>query len=52
MHRFIARQNIEHYSAQLKIETDPAKREMLLKLLAEEEAKQALNSDHKHGPTK
>ena len=39
MQRFVARQNIEHYRLLLKHETDPAKRETLLKLLAEEEAK-------------
>lgn len=39
MQRFVARQNIEHYRLLLKHETDAAKRETLLKLLAEEEAK-------------
>ena len=37
---FVERQNIAHYIDQLKIETDPVQRETLLKLLAEEEAKQ------------
>ena len=37
---FVDRQNIAHYIDQLKIETDPVRRDMLLKLLAEEEAKQ------------
>lgn len=37
---FIERQNIAHYVDQLKIETDPVRRDTLLKLLAEEEAKQ------------
>ena len=37
---FIERQNIAHYIDQLKIETDPIRRDMLLRLLAEEEAKQ------------
>jgi hypothetical protein len=37
---FVERQNIAHYIDQLKIETDPVQRDMLLKLLAEEEAKQ------------
>jgi len=37
---FIERQNIAHYIDQLKIETDPVRRYMLSKLLAEEEAKQ------------
>jgi hypothetical protein len=37
---FIERQNIAHYIDQLKIEADPVRRDMLLRLLAEEEAKQ------------
>jgi hypothetical protein len=37
---FIERRNIVHYTDQIKAETDPVKRNMLLKLLAEEEAKQ------------
>lgn len=37
---FIDRQNIAHYMDQLKIETDPVRRDMLMRLLAEEEAKQ------------
>ncbi len=37
---FIERQNIVRYIDQLKIETDPVRRDMLSKLLAEEEAKQ------------
>jgi hypothetical protein len=37
---FIERQNIAHYIDQLKTETDPFQRDTLLKLLAEEEAKQ------------
>ena len=41
MERFVERQNIERYKHLLKLETDPAKRAMLLKLLAEEEVKQA-----------
>jgi predicted phosphatase len=41
MERFIERHNIERYKHLLTLETDPAKRPMLLKLLAEEEAKQA-----------
>jgi predicted phosphatase len=41
MEHFVERQNIEHFKHLLKLETDPAKRPMLLKLLAEEEAKQA-----------
>ena len=41
MEKFIERQNIVHYVDQLKAETDPTKRAMLLRLLAEEKAKQA-----------
>ncbi len=37
---FIERQNIARYIDQLKIETDPVRRDMLSKLLAEEDAKQ------------
>jgi len=37
---FVERQNIAHYIDRLKTETDPVQRETLLKLLAEEEAKQ------------
>lgn len=37
---FVERQNIAHYIDQLKIETDPVRRDMISKLLAEEEAKQ------------
>ena len=36
---FIERQNITHYLDLLKSESDPAKRETLQKLLAEEKAK-------------
>jgi hypothetical protein len=39
MERFIHRQNIEHYRKLLAQTTDEAQRCMLLKLLAEEEAK-------------
>ena len=38
---FIERQNITHYLDLLKSESDPAKRETLQKLLAEERAKEA-----------
>jgi hypothetical protein len=38
---FIERQNITHYLDLLKSESDPAKRETLQKLLAEEKAKEA-----------
>jgi hypothetical protein len=37
---FIERQNIARYLDQLKIEIDPVRRDMLSKLMAEEEAKQ------------
>lgn len=37
MREFIARQNIVHYQEQLKTEKVPAKRAVLLQLLAEEE---------------
>jgi hypothetical protein len=44
----IARLNIEHYRRLLATETDPAKRVMIEKLLAEEEAKlRALEADQK-----
>ena len=33
---FVERQNVVHYVEQLKTETDPAKRNVVLKLLAEE----------------
>ena len=39
MDRDIARLNIEHFRKLLEHETDPDKRSMLLRLLAEEEAK-------------
>ena len=35
MDKFIAHENIGHYTKQLLIETDPIKREMLQRLLAE-----------------
>ncbi len=37
---FIERQNVARYIDQLKAETDPVKRDTLLKLLAEEKARQ------------
>ena len=40
MDRFIRRENIKHYRALLEQTTDVAERERILKLLAEEEAKQ------------
>jgi hypothetical protein len=39
MERFVHRQNIEHYRKLLAETTDEAQRRQLLKLLAEEEAK-------------
>ena len=42
---FIERLNIKHYVDQLKAEADPVRRDMLRKLLAEEEAKH-LKSAH------
>ena len=41
MDQFIERQNIAHFVEQLKTEADPIKREMLERLLAEENAKAA-----------
>jgi hypothetical protein len=38
---FIERTNIAHFEDLLKAETDPAKRTILLSLLADEKAKQA-----------
>jgi hypothetical protein len=37
---FVERQNVVRYNDQLKTETDPVKRDVLLKLLTEEETKQ------------
>lgn len=41
MDKKVARLNIEHCRKRLEEETDPSKRELLLRLLAEEEAKLA-----------
>jgi len=41
MDRTVAHLNIEHYRRLLAVETDEAKRKVLQKLLAEEEAKLA-----------
>jgi hypothetical protein len=41
MQDFIERQNIAHFKDLLKTETDPARRGVVLKLLAEEETKQS-----------
>ena len=38
MERFVHRQNVEHFREMLKTLTDPAQREVIKKLLAEEEA--------------
>ena len=37
---FVKRQNVVRYNDQPKTETDPVKRDVLLKLLTEEETKQ------------
>ena len=47
MDKFIVHENIGHYTKQLVIETDPMKREMLQRLLAEEMVKQAALSPTK-----
>ena len=39
MHRFIRRENIKHYQNLLEYETDPARRQSIMNLLAEEVAK-------------
>ncbi len=41
MDRFVESQNIAHYMEQLKTETDPIKRVMIKRLLAEEKVKEA-----------
>jgi hypothetical protein len=41
MQDFVERTNIANFTERLKTETDPTKRALLLKLLAEEEAKHA-----------
>jgi len=45
MDRAVARLNIEHYRKLLANETDETRRQMLMRLLAEEEAKLA-SMDH------
>ena len=42
MQTFVEDHNIENFTDQLKVETDPVKRATLIKLLAEEEAKRTL----------
>ena len=39
MDRTVAHMNVEHYRPLLAVETDEARRQVLLRLLAEEEAK-------------
>jgi hypothetical protein len=39
MDRFVARSNIEHFRAQLARETDETKRQLLIRLISDEEAK-------------
>jgi hypothetical protein len=41
MDKFVAQANIEHYRRKLATEADEAKRQVLARLLAEEEAKLA-----------
>jgi hypothetical protein len=41
MQNFVERLNIADFAKRLKTETDPAKRALLLRLLAEDEVKQA-----------
>ena len=41
MDKFVAKANIEHFRQKLAIETDEAKRQLLARLLAEEEEKLA-----------
>ncbi len=41
MDKFVARLNIEHYRRKLAAETDESQRQILLRLLAEEQAKLA-----------
>jgi len=45
MDKMVARLNIEHFRKQLAAETDETRRQMLLRLLAEEEAKLAAVMD-------
>jgi hypothetical protein len=48
MEKFIGRQNITHFTTLLMTETDPAKRELLQKLLTDEMVRQASHSDAKN----
>lgn len=47
MDKTVADLNIEHYKKLLATETDPVKRQMIQRLLAEEEAKLALAQANK-----
>jgi hypothetical protein len=50
MDKTVARLNIEHFQKKLATETDEAKRQQILRLLAEEEAKlTALESRRERG---
>jgi hypothetical protein len=46
MDKFIARANIAHYRERLTTEADDKERQMLMRLLAEEEAKLAALENH------
>jgi hypothetical protein len=45
MDKFVAKANVEHYRRKLVQETDETKRQVLARLLAEEEAKLASLTD-------
>jgi len=48
MDQFIRQENIKHYRELLQLTNDRAQRRKILKLLAEEEAKQPLPDDPAH----
>ena len=50
MDKFVAKANIEHYRRKLAQETDETKRQVLARLLAEEEAKLASLTPQKKRP--
>jgi hypothetical protein len=50
MENFIRRANIERYRRLLALATDEAERQRIVKLLAEEEAKDRVQSLHKDNP--
>jgi hypothetical protein len=52
MDKTVADLNIEHYKKLLAVETDPAKRQTIQRLLAEEEAKLAAFAAGKAGTRK